>query len=203
MEEFTNKNELLAKLRGYSTNPDDDVSRMKEKIKKNLLQSPELLYALNDKEYESELFNDDGTINEDGDWSIYFGTRIRPYRYIPDVQSHVGNYICYRVDFNEVPRFNDFEKYTLITFFVYCDHQNAVDELTGIPRHDLIASIIRERFNWSNIFGTHCRLVSNTEDFTDGNYTLRTLIFQTTGINVPVKTIGDTTFAMKNMVRTR
>lgn len=199
--DFEDKDGLLAKLRGYAQNPDDDVIRYKEKIKQNLLQSPELLYALNNPEYSGELFNEDGTVNEDGDWSLYFGTNIKPYRYIPEVQSDVKNYLCYRVGFTELPRFNDFEKYATVTFIIYCDNKDGIDKLTGIPRHDLIASIIRERFNWSNIFGIHCKLISNEEDTSDGNYVMRTLVFRLTTINVPVKTIGDTTFAMKNVVR--
>lgn len=45
-----------------------------------------------------------------------------------------------------------------------------MDKLTGIPRHDLIASIIRERFNWSNIFGMQTHLISSRESTTDNNY---------------------------------
>ena len=50
-----------------------------------------------------------------------------------------------------------------------------MDELTGIPRHDLIASIIRAKFNWSNILGMQLKLVYNKESITDNNYVVRTL----------------------------
>ena len=53
-----------------------------------------------------------------------------------------------------------------------------MDKLTGLPRHDLIASIIREQFNWSNIFGLQTKLISSKEYMTDNNYVVRTLVFQ-------------------------
>lgn len=53
-----------------------------------------------------------------------------------------------------------------------------MDKLTGLPRHDLIASIIREQFNWSSIFGLQTKLISSKESMTDNNYVVRTLVFQ-------------------------
>ena len=61
--------------------------------------------------------------------------------------------------------------------------KDRTDKLTGISRHDLIASIIREKFNWSKIFGMQAHLVSSKESITDNNYLVRTLIFQTTDTN--------------------
>lgn len=53
-----------------------------------------------------------------------------------------------------------------------------MDKMTGIPRHDLISSIIREKINWSNVFGMQAKLVSNKEAISDNNYILRTMIFE-------------------------
>lgn len=55
--EIKNKSEMLSKLRAYATSPDDDNIRIKEKIKQTLLNCPELLYALHNKELEGELFD--------------------------------------------------------------------------------------------------------------------------------------------------
>ena len=63
-----------------------------------------------------------------------------------------------------------------------------MDKNTGIPRHDLIASILRERFAWSNIFGMQTHLVQNYESTTDTNYVTRTLVFQLTDLNSKVQT---------------
>ena len=72
--------------------------------------------------------------------------------------------------------------------------KDRTDKSTGIPRHDLIASIIRERFNWSSIFGMQTHLISSKESVTDNNYLVRTLIFQVLDLNGIVNTpYGDET----------
>ena len=200
-EKLVTKNDLLNKLRAYKTTPDDDVILYKQKIKNALLSNPCLLYALDDKTLESELFDKNGNINwewnEDtkqyeplGEWDRYFGSDslIRPFLFIPDTQTTVKCYICYQVEFNEMPRYNNIEKYTLIIFNIFVHGDDRVDKLTGIPRHDLIASIIRERFNWSSIFGMQAKLISSKESTTDNNYICRTLTFQVLDLNGIVNT---------------
>lgn len=191
-EILTTKNDLLKKLRAYADNPDDDNIKYKNIIRKVLLKCPELLYALNNKELESELFDKDGNllINEDtgellGEVDRYFGdnSNIRPSLFIPDTQTTVNSYVCYQVMFDELPRYNNTQKYTNIVFNIFVNGKDRTDKLTGIPRHDLIASIIREKFNWSNIFGMQTHLISSKESTTDNNYLVRTLVFQITDVN--------------------
>lgn len=191
-EIMTTKKELLDKLRAYASTPDDDNIRYKEKIHDTLLNNSELLYALNNKELESELFDENNNllINEEtgellGEVDRYFGdnSNIRPYLFIPDTQTEVKHYICYQVMFDEVPRYQNVQKYTEITFNIFVNGKDRTDKLTGIPRHDLIASIIREKFNWSNIFGMQTHLISSKESITDNDYLVRTLIFQITDVN--------------------
>ena len=190
-EILTTKKELLNKLRAYADTPDDDNIRYKEKIHDALLSNAELLYALNNEELESELFDGDKlNIDEEtgellGEVDRYFGdnSNIRPYLFIPDTQTDVKHYICYQVMFNELPRYQNIQKYTEITFNIFVNGKDRTDKLTGIPRHDLIASIIREKFNWSNIFGMQTHLISSKESITDNNYLVRTLIFQITDVN--------------------
>lgn len=186
-EILTTKNDLLKKLRAYADNPDDDNIKYKNIIRKALLRCPELLYALNNKELESELFDKDGNllINEDtgellGEVDRYFGdnSNIRPSLFIPDTQTTVNSYVCYQVMFDELPRYQNIYKYNEIIFNIFVNGKDRTDRLTGIPRHDLIASIIRERFNWSSIFGMQTKLISSKESTTDNNYVVRTLIFQ-------------------------
>ena len=200
-EIITNKEELLNKLRAYASTPDDDNIRYKEKIHDALLNNVELLYALNNKELESELFDEDDNllIDEDtgeliGEVDRYFGdnSNIRPYLFIPDTQTEVKHYVCYQVMFDELPRYSNIQKYTEITFNIFVNGKDRTDKLTGIPRHDLIASIIRERFNWSNIFGMQTHLISSKESVTDSNYLVRTLVFQIVDTNGIVTTNGKT-----------
>ena len=191
-EILTTKEELLNKLRAYADTPDDDNIRYKEKIHDALLNNAELLYALNNEELESELFDEDDNLLIDeetgellGEVDRYFGdnSNIRPYLFIPDTQTDVKHYVCYQVAFDELPRYSNIQKYTEITFNIFVNGKDRTDKLTGIPRHDLIASIIREKFNWSNIFGMQTHLISSKESVTDNNYLVRTLIFQITDVN--------------------
>ena len=206
-EILTTKEELLNKLRAYADTPDDDNIRYKEKIHDALLNNAELLYALNNEELESELFDGDKlNINKEtgellGEVDRYFGdnSNIRPYLFIPDTQTDVKHYVCYQVSFDELPRYSNIQKYTEITFNIFVNGKDRTDKLTGIPRHDLIASIIRERFNWSNIFGMQTHLISSKESVTDNNYLVRTLIFQVLDLNGIVNTpYGEETYIRNN-----
>lgn len=205
-EKLVTKNDLLNKLRAYKTTPDDENIQYKKKVEKALMLNPCLLYALNEKSLESELFDEDGNINwewnEDtkeyeplGEWDRYFGSNsnIRPFLFIPDTQTEVKHYICYQVSFDETPRHQDTLKYTTITFTIFVHGNDSMDKLTRIPRHDLIASIIRERFNWSNIFGMQTHLISSKEFTTDNNYLARTLVFQVIDTNGIVNTTNGKT----------
>ena len=189
---LTTKEDLLNKLRAYADTPDDDNTKYKNIIRKALLNCPELLYALNNNELEPELFDEDGNLLIDretgellGEVYRYFGdnSNIRPSLFIPDTQTTVNSYVCYQVMFDELPRYQNVQKYTEITFNIFVNGKDRTDKLTGIPRHDLIASIIREKFNWSNIFGMQTHLISSKESVTDNNYLVRTLIFQITDVN--------------------
>lgn len=200
-EKLVTKNDLLNKLRAYRTTPDDDVILYKQKIKNALLSNPYLLYALNDKELELELFDKHGNINwewnEDtkqyeplGEWDRYFGSDslIRPFLFIPDTQTTVKCYVCYQVGFRDTVRYQPGLKEMLITFAIFVHGDDRMDKLTGIPRHDLIGSIIRERFAWSNIFGMQAHLTENYEQTVDNHYVARYLTFQLTDLNSKVQT---------------
>lgn len=213
-EKLVTKDDLLNKLRAYKTTPDDENIQYKKKIEKALMLNPCLLYTLNEKSLESELFDDDGNINwkwnEDtkeyepiGEWDRYFGSdsNIRPFLFIPDTQTEVKHYICYQVSFDETPRYQDTLKYTTITFTIFVHGNDRVDKLTMIPRHDLIASIIRERFNWSNIFGMQTHLISSKESTTDNNYLVRTLVFQVVDTNGIYKTSNSKTSIVNYGIR--
>ena len=200
-EKLVTKNDLLNKLRAYKESPDDDVILYKQKIKNALLSNPCLLYSLNDKKLESELFDKNGNINwewnEDtkqyeplGEWDRYFGSDslIRPFLFIPDTQTTVKCYLCYQVGFRDTARHNSGLKDTLIDFAIFVHGDDRIDKLTGILRHDLIGSIIRERFAWSNIFGMQAHLAQDYEQTVDNNYVARYLTFQLTDLNSKIQT---------------
>lgn len=185
------KKDLLTKLRDYKESPDDDVIRIKKKIEKIFLQCPEILYALNEKKLESELFDDDGNINWEwneelgeyeplGEWDNYIGStaNIRPFLFIPDTQTEVKHYICYQVGTDENVRYNTTEKLLNITFTIFVHGNDRVDKLTGIPRHDLLAALIRENFAWTGFEIEKPTPIGNKESTTDNNYLVRTLQYQ-------------------------
>ena len=155
-EILTTKEELLNKLRAYAETPDDDNIRIKKQIKDTFLNCPELLYAIHNKELESELFDEDGNLNIDEDGNLtgevdrYFGenANIRPFLFIPETQDEVKNYVCYQTGYSDLVRYNDKEKKLIVTFTIFVNGKDSMDKPTNIPRHDLIASIIRENFAW-------------------------------------------------------
>lgn len=169
------KNNIIQEMKSLKKEKsDDDVILYKEIIKKRLIEFEKpLLYALHNVELE----------RRNADISDYYGVNIRPALIIPEVQSTPLNYICYKVEFDEIPDNNRMMRYTSITFTIICEQKNLIDIKTGIPRHDMLESILRTAFNWSNVFGGQCRLVTVKEGITDSDYVTRTLIFEVTDLN--------------------
>lgn len=205
-ENLLTKDDLLTKLRAYSTNPDDDIIRFKKEIYKVLIQSPELLYALNEKDLESELFDEDGNINWEwneetkeyeplGEWDRYFGSaaNIRPFLFIPETQTKVKHYICYQVGTDDTARYNSTEKVLEIIFTIFVYESDRIDKYTGIPRHDLIGAIIREKFSWIGLEVPTPVPVYSKETTTDNHYVVRTIKYNATIPNDISKTINGVT----------
>ena len=201
-EILTTKEELLNKLRAYAETPDDDNIRIKEQIKDTCLNCPELLYAIHNQELESELFDEDGNLNIDEDGNLtgevdrYFGdsSNIRPFLFIPETQDEVKNYVCYQTSYGDLVRYNDKEKNLIVTFTIFVNGKDSMDKLTGIPRHDLIASIIRENFAWIGLEISTTTPFGDKESTTDNNYLVRTLQYEVTLPNSLCKTEGKNTF---------
>ena len=66
-------------------------------------------------------------------------------------------------------------------------NKDIYDKYSGIARHDLIAALITDEFNWTNMFGTQIHLISDKPMVVDMNYAGRTLIFEQTTTNSIVK----------------
>ena len=201
-EILTTKEDLLNKLRAYADTPDDDNIRIKKQIKDTFLNCPELLYAIHNKELESELFDEDGNLNIDEDGNLtgevdrYFGenSNIRPFLFIPETQDEVKNYVCYQTSYSDLVRYNDKEKNLIVTFTIFVNGKDSMDKSTNIPRHDLIASIIREKFAWIGLEISTTTPFGDKESTTDNNYLVRTLQYEVTLPNSICKTEGNNTF---------
>ena len=181
--------EQIAELRQYKTVMDDDNVRYKEIIKKNLIEDPLIIYLLNNKELEED----------DADPSDYLGVNILPFYMIHPTQHNVQNFICYEVQVKESPRYNDALKYISIIFYVLCEEKNAIEKITGIARHDLIAARLKTIFNWTNKFGTQCHVVSDVPSVTDNDYATRTVEFEMTVGKDLVKTVNGTSTVVNRL----
>lgn len=196
---FSTKDEMLQNLRAYLEDPDDDTIRLKNKIKDMLLRSPKLLWALNDENLQSEIFNEDGTLNDTGEWDAYYGDTalIRPFLFIPETQDIVSNYLCFQASSDENMRHNSSMKYFVITFTILVHEKNSIDKETGIPRHDLIASIVRELMAWSSITMANAVPIYEGESVTDNNYITKVLRYQAALPNNLVVTEANPAFVNK------
>ena len=77
---------------------------------------------------------------------------------------------------------NDVEAKKLMRDLVYIfnvyAYEDTIETPYGISRHDLLAYLIRDIFNYSNIFGTQLTLVQNTPGIADAYWSSRSLWFK-------------------------
>ena len=175
--------EKLQFLRDLKNLPDSDDIRYKEIIKKTLINNDLIIYLLNNKELE----------DAGADPSDYLGVNILPYYIIAPTQHNVQNFICYETEVRELERFNSNMKLQRIIFYVLCEEKENIEKKTGIARHDLLAALLINEFNWSNLFGCKVHCISNVPSVVDNDYACRTLIFEQTTDNNLAKTINGTT----------
>ena len=116
----------------------DDIIEMKRLIKQTLIADTDILEALHTN-------IDIDSPDEFLDNNIYDFIRI------PQTQDTVRNFICFTVDDIEENRFNEVIKTQYIQFHAIC-HLDDMKTEYGISRHDLLGYLIRDIFNWTNIF---------------------------------------------------
>lgn len=160
--------EQIQTLRDYKDVPDDENIRIKNIAKKALIEDPLILYLLNNKELEEK----------DSDPTEYINKNILNNFLIHPTQHDVQNFICLGTESKEWARYNDAIKYERIVFYILCEEKTNIEPLSGMGRHDLIGSRIKEMFNYTNKFGTQCVLKEDIENVTDSDYATRTLVFQ-------------------------
>lgn len=169
--------EQIKQLREYRNKPDKDDVFYKELIKKELLKDERLIYLLNNKELEdAEAENDE-----------YFGINILPFFLIADIQSSTKNFICFETSVEQVSRNNSLMKYQQLIFYVLCHESDNVVKELGSARHDLIASVLIDIFQGSNVLGNQLKLISHKPSTTDNHYATRTLVFSQELPNYPLK----------------
>ena len=142
----------------------DDISSMKRQIKQNLIEDTDILEALHS---EIDIDSPDE----------FLDTHIFGFLRIPNTQDTVRNFICVTVDDIEDHRFNEVMKLQVLQFTAIC-HLSDMKTEYGIDRHDLLSYLIRDTFNWTNMFGLQFHLIYNKESVIEGDYYCRTLKFE-------------------------
>lgn len=168
-----------AALLAFKEAIDSDDIKIKEQIKKILLDNRFIVHVLNNKELEeAEAEPDD-----------YYYENIRPYFLIPETQSNTKNFLCFEISHRENDRYNPTTKILQVVFYVLCHQEDIRDMETGLARHDLLAALIQDEFNYTTrVGGGKLKLISDVPSTTDSNYATRTLTFeQITDLNL-VKT---------------
>ena len=146
-------------------NVSDDISSMKRQIKQKLIDDTDILETLNNPDIDMDSPDE------------FLDNNIFGFIRIPNTQDTVHNFICVTVDDIEDHRFNEVMKIQNLTFTVIC-HLSDMKTKYGIDRHDLLGYLIRDTFNWKNMFGLQFHLIFNKESVLDGDYYCRTLKFE-------------------------
>lgn len=150
-------------------NIDDDISMMKRQIKQKLIDDQDILEALHS---EIDIDSPDE----------FLDTHIFGFLRIPSTQDTVRNFICVTVDDIEDHRFNEVMKLQVLQLTAIC-HLSDIKTEYGIDRHDLLGYLIRDTFNWTNMFGLQFHLIYNKESVMEGDYYCRTLKFEAEKLN--------------------
>ena len=150
-----------------------DVGTVKRKIKQKLIENQDIRDLLS---------NDD--LKDTDDYSNYLYTNIFPFLVIPDTIYESRSYICFKVDdadtnYNYRQRKeNPLMKVVQIQFMVVV-HKDVVETPYGIDRHDALAFLIKQIFQYSEkLFGFKLVCMSDIEGVTDSNFVTRTLTFE-------------------------
>lgn len=143
----------------------DDIFRYKYKIMNKLCANQDLLHTL----HCEELAGNDDVINGDK----YRNYCLFDYMKLPDFKDDVRNYICFEV--NDNGAYNNLINKT-ITFRAVCHEDDCVTDW-GISRQDLLASIIKNEFDWTNEFGMHYEKVNDVGRITDDGYYYREITY--------------------------
>ena len=167
--------EDFQKIIDYKKVYENDNIYYKEIIKDKLINNSSIIKALNNKDLDPDCPAD------------YLGENILPYYLIVETQGIPKNYICFETAFDELPMHNKLMKFGQVIFYIICDEKTIYDKNTGIARHDLLAALIADEFNWTNMFGTQIKLVSDKPVAIDNAYVGRTLVFEQTTTNNIIK----------------
>lgn len=146
----------------------DDITYDKMIILKDLFKDADLLELLNNKELE----------NINASPEDYYNVNIFSYLKIPETQSVVKNFICFEVDDTEEVYGNNVMISKLVRFRTVSHEDDIITEY-GMNRQDLLALIIKDRFNWSNILGMQLKKIYDEGKVSENDYYYRDIWYKT------------------------
>ena len=148
----------------------DDIERYKYLIMKLLTEDQDVLNTLHNKDLKGK----------SGD--AYRNVNIYSFLKIPDSQSVVKNFICFEVDDIEIPHYSEvlIKKHII---FRTISHEDDYKTDWGVNRQDLLASIIKSKFDWSNVFGMHIEKIYDKGRVAENGYYYREFVYETTVAN--------------------
>lgn len=150
----------------------DDIERYKHQIMQMLTNNQDILWTLHNKPLEKNV-----RLDESLDGDSYRDVSIFSFLKVPDTQSEVKNFICFEIDDVSVPYESLIKKN--ITFRTI-SHKDDCKTDWGITRQDLLAAIIKNEFDWSNVFGIHLEKVYDKGRIGENGYYYREFIYETT-----------------------
>lgn len=144
---------------------DDIIIKSKRIIKKKLYSDPDVIETLNNPELNPS------------EPDTFLDINIFDYIRIPGTTTDTKNFICFDIRQQAVNERNSHLKdmYYIFTVFVYQDN---IKTPYGTSRHDLLSYLIRDIFNYSNLFGSQLVEISDVPGIAEGYYSSRTLTFK-------------------------
>ena len=131
----------------------DSISYDKRKILEDLYKDSDIIEILNNKELQAV-----NACPED-----YYNVNIYSFLKIPDAQSKIM--VSKQIIFRTIA------------------HQDDVSTIWGIDRQDLLAALVKERFQWSNILGTQLIKTYDSGKVAENGYYYRNMYFEQTAPN--------------------
>lgn len=175
----------------------DEIGNIKYKISKMLSSDGDILRTLHNKELEKYVptlydpkYMNNPVLDKQHNGDVYINHNIFNFLRIPEITSEAKTYICFEVDDIEIPNFqaSRMNRNIKIRTVSYKDESNTS---CGIQRQDLLAMLIKNKFNWSNKFGMSVNTISNLGEILESGYYYREIIFSMATANDAYNSINN------------
>ena len=148
----------------------DDIARFKYKVMQELTSNPDVLRTLHNNYLEEKISDWD---HPNGD--MYRDVNIFDFMKLPSLKGEIFNYICF-----EVSTTNSYSEDFVVTnlYFRTVSHVRDMKTDWGMQRHDLLALIIKDQFDWSKVFGMTLVKMSDVGKIGEDDFYYREIVYQ-------------------------